>query len=92
MGLGIWEDRVDRIHEHASCTHQHADGFEYSEEEEQDEEEVDIENQYYNAKGALSDLSRGDLHVMTEPTMRRRTRIPISMMNFPAFPSVPVRC
>ena len=30
-----------------------ADGFEYSEEEEQDEEEVDIENQYYNAKGQI---------------------------------------
>ena len=29
-----------------------ADGFEYSEEEEQDDGAVDIENQYYNAKGA----------------------------------------
>ena len=34
-----------------------ADGFEYSEEEEQDDGAVDIENQYYNAKGA-SDFLR----------------------------------
>ena len=28
-------------------------GFEYSDDEELDEEDIDIENQYYNSKGAL---------------------------------------
>lgn len=33
------------------CRHGPDYGFEYSDEEEQDEQDVDIENQYYNSKG-----------------------------------------
>jgi hypothetical protein len=53
---------ADRAVRPASLRAMHADyGFEYSEEE-QDEEDVDIENQYYNAKGAHASCMHA--HVM----------------------------